>query len=627
VKRWLAQRFAYEYESRKTRPKKVFGYLVTKKLAVFFPVMLLASIPIRASAVTALGRVEVLGLLAGGAPAAEVAGRVQRDGINFRADEEFLALIGRAEAANDPGKEQLTKILSTASVVGPISPEPPKEQELLEHLAHGAELSSKIFAPDSEEYRVAEHEFREALEINPENPVLHFALGDALGHESKFDMAIAEFRTTLGTVPDLCAAHLNLGRALAGKGDLDNALTEFREAVRLDPASTGARILLAKALLEKRDAGSAVQELREGLRLQPDDASLHNTLGTVLYTSGDVNSGIAEFWHAIRLGSKDPDLYTDLAYALRRKGDLDGAIAELREAVRLDPNSFQRHYGLGMALVDKGDLPGASAEYREAIRLKPDHALSHSELGYGLKKQHDLDGAIAEYREAIRLDPKLAVAHSNLAAALYAKGQHEAGYEEVLTAHELAPNDPSISAEFQRLPERYKQRASQPAQELKPPAASLGEPETLNFLYYVDAQNGSDVPLEAETPTLGASGSALGFGGAKGYISVIGERSPVRLKAGSNWEFVIRPADPTVQLNFRFERFEAKAGSRMLSFKKKLVPSRSSDKPGLLMFNASTFGKSSLELTVPYNLAAGEYGFFVSAKGGWKMFCFGVDTH
>lgn len=594
--------------------------------ALFVSLLLLISAPVRGSVNAPLGRVTILGLLAGGAPAGEVARHVQQYGINFRPTVEFFELIRRAEAGNDPGKEQLATILSAARLVNPDVTESPKEPEILEHLAHGAELASRVLPPNPEEYRTAEREFRQALEIDPGNPLLHFALGNALSYEERFDLAIPEFRETLRVLPDLSIAHLNLGRALAAGGDPHNALAELREAVRVDPTSPSARTFLARALLGNHDSAGAINLLREGLRLQPDDPSLHNTLGTVLYESGDVNSGIAEHWQAIRLGSKDPGVHADLAYALRRKGDLDGAIAELREAVRLDPNSFRRHHSLGAALVDKGDLSGANAEYREAIRLRPDYALSHSELGYVLKKQHDLDGAINEYHEAIRLDPKLAIARSNLGAALYAKGQHDAAFEEVLIAHQLAPNEPSISDQFDRLPQRYKQRATQPAHEPKPPKAPLGEPETTNFLYYMDLQGGSLVPLEAETPTLGAKGNVLGFGGMKGYITVIGERSPVRLKVSSKCQFIIRPADATAQLNFQLERFEAKDGSRTLSWKKKLVPSSSPDKPGLLIFNSSSFGKSSLQLSVPYDLTPGEYGFFVSAKGGgWKMFCFGVD--
>jgi tetratricopeptide (TPR) repeat protein len=595
-----------------------------KKLGLFSSIMFLISVGVCASTDAPIGRVEVLGLLAGGTPAVEVERLVQQHGINFRPTEGFLRLVTRAEAESDPDKEQLAQALTATRLVNPVAEEPARESETLEHLAHGAELAWSAFPPNPERSREIEREFQQALQTNPENPFLHFALGNALIYEGKFDLAASELRETLRAMPDLSSAHTTLGRALAGKGDQAGALTELREAVRVDPTSPTARSILASALLANHDPAGATEELREGLRISPDEPALHNTLGTVLYESGNTDAAIAEFRQAIQLGSKDTQVHTDLASALRKKGDLDGAIAELREAARLAPKSFWFHYSLGLALVDRKDLAGASSEYREAIRLNPDFALSHSELGYVLKKEHDLDGAITEYREAIRLDPKLAVAHANLGAALFAKGQHDASYEEVLLAHELAPNDPTISVEFSRLPQAYKQRATQPPGELRPQAAALGEPETTNFLFYMGAQE--LVALEAETPTLGAKRGALG--GMSAYMTVIGERSPVRLKSGSTWEFVIRPANAVEQLDFKLEKFEAKGGSRTLNSRgKKLEPSSSSDKPGLLIFDSSSFGKSSIKLTVPYDLAPGEYGFFVTAKGGgWKTFCFGVDS-
>jgi Flp pilus assembly protein TadD len=594
-----------------------------KKLELIASFVVLTTIGVYCSTDTPIGRVEVVSLLAGGTPAVEVERLVQRHGINFQPTEGFLNLMARAESEMDSGKERLAQSLLTAHVVNLVPEETPHESEALEHLAHGAEVAWSTFPPNPERSREIDGEFRQALQTNPENPFLHFALGNALIYEGKFDLAASELRETLRVMPDLTAVHTTLGRALAGKGDQASALAELREAVRIDPTSPTARSVLASVLLANRDPAGATEELREGLRLRPDDPALHNTLGTVLYESGNTDAAIAEFRQAIELGSKDPQVHTDLASALRKKGDLDGAIAELREAACLAPKSFWFHYSLGLALVDRKDLAGAKTEYREAIRLRPDFALSHSELGYVLKKEHDLDGAIAEYREAIRLDPKLAVAHANLGAALFANGQHDASYEEVLVAHELAPNDPTISVEFSRLPEAYKQRATQPPGELRPPAAALGEPETADFLFYMGAQE--LVALEAETPTIGGKRGA--FGGISAYMTVIGERSPVRLKPGSKWEFVIRPASAAAQLDFRLEKFEAKGGSRTLISKKKLEPSSSSDKPGLLMFDSSSFGKSSIKLTVPYDLAPGEYGFFVTAKGdGWKMFCFGVDS-
>ena len=58
---------------------------------------------------------------------------------------------------------------------------------------------------------------------------------------------------------------------------------------------------------------------------------------------------------------------------------------------------------------------------------------------------------MAEYREAIRLAPNFAWPHANLGLALYLRGDRQTGFNEIRIAHALAPNDPQITALYQRV--------------------------------------------------------------------------------------------------------------------------------------------------------------------------------
>lgn len=577
---------------------------------------------IRGATPVPVDRVGVVALLAGGAPAGEVALLIQQRGLSFLSTPAFLNLVKRAESPHDPDAVSLLQVIAAARQVNPLAAQSSQEPQIIEHLARGAKLDWNVFPPNPQKYAAAESEMRQALQLNSRNPLLHFALGKVYWDEGKFDAAVAELRQTVLTMPTLSVAHVNLGSALAQKGDFKDAIAELQTAVQLAPDSPYARGTLAVVLAKNHEPTEAAEELRDGLRILPNNASLHNSLGTILYESGYTVGAIAEYQETIRLGSKDPRSFTDLATALHRKGDLMGEIAALQEGVRADPNSVRLHYGLAEALINRNDLSGAQMELNEVIRLRPDYAVAHSELGYVLVKQHHVDEAIGQYREAIQLDPKFATAHSNLGAAYWRKHDNKDGYKEVLIAHELAPNDPAITMQFGKLPEKWKRKATQPVQISRPARAPIGEPPKPDFIYYVDEVANSLVPLEAEIPTLG--GRAGPFR-TSAYSSVIGERSPVRFKTDSKWEFLIRPTSPTQILSFRLERFDSKGGARTVRFGSKVNITSNPAKPGLLNFKAALQG-NSFELTIPYDLIPGEYGFFVSAKGGgWGMFCFGVD--
>ena len=151
------------------------------------------------------------------------------------------------------------------------------------------------------------------------------------------------------------------------------------------------------------------------------------------------------------------------------------------------------------------------------------------------------------------------------------------------------------------------------------------EPEVPNSVYWVNPKDDSLTPLEREIPEMSASSNSL-TGEVKGQMIVQGQKSPVRLKLNQRAEFAVRPVDPSKYFGVRLERFEAKADRRILKFVKDPKPSNSPDRPGLLAFDTGHFGKSSLKLSVPYDLPPGEYGITISPHGtGSKVYCFGVD--
>ena len=116
-----------------------------------------------------LDQIQVLALLAGGVPSPRVAMLVNERGISFEPNEDYLATLKNVGAddvllrAVRAAKRTKADALS-AEVAA-------KHAQALNHLARGAELAQKKL------YAEAEQEYRAALQLEPENPDLHFALG------------------------------------------------------------------------------------------------------------------------------------------------------------------------------------------------------------------------------------------------------------------------------------------------------------------------------------------------------------------------------------------------------------------------------------------------------------------
>jgi hypothetical protein len=164
-------------------------------------------------------------------------------------------------------------------------------------------------------------------------------------------------------------------------------------------------------------------------------------------------------------------------------------------------------------------------------------------------------------------------------------------------------------------------------------AKKPGEPGSLSILYYVDS-SAQLVPLESQVVRRIAMYHALGFAGATTAYAVKGERSPVRLKAASKREFVIRlegSLDPleTVQF-YQVNGVNGSRVARIANFDVLDRPSNPKPNPTVVDFNAAKYGVSSFKLVPIQTLAAGEYCLLIKTGSNWPKtvpgFCFGIDV-
>ena len=161
------------------------------------------------------------------------------------------------------------------------------------------------------------------------------------------------------------------------------------------------------------------------------------------------------------------------------------------------------------------------------------------------------------------------------------------------------------------------------AQEAGKPA----EPEYNRIAFYLDGQ-GSLVPLERQQVNAQIKVKALGFGGAKSSARFDGAKSPVRFKADSTIQFVIRldtqGEDPSTLINLDVltptkstrEIVVAKAGPIG-------IHGESMRGATTLNINCAKYGEHSIKFATATKLPPGEY--VITSKGSREGFLFGVD--
>jgi tetratricopeptide (TPR) repeat protein len=140
---------------------------------------------------------------------------------------------------------------------------------------------------------------RQAVRIEPKNPLYHCNLGQYLYLKGAVAEAIESFRQAVLLKPDFAKARLNLAAALAQQGiELERkeawpeALTAYREALTLKTANdAGVQFRLAYVLatcpdLKYRDGAEAVKFAEQALAADRDDGDNWLTLGIARYRAG-----------------------------------------------------------------------------------------------------------------------------------------------------------------------------------------------------------------------------------------------------------------------------------------------------------------------------------------------------
>ena len=215
----------------------------------------------------------------------------------------------------------------------------------------------------------AEKEFRDAIELDPKNPVPHRRLGRLYVGNGKEAQGVAEIQRALELGPNDWRNYTELGVNDYKKGRYPQAVANFQRALQLEPDS----VLLLKNLggifhdMGRDD--DAVATLQRALEIKPS-ADTFTNLGTIVFYQGHYGQAVDAFEKAVNIGANQFDNWANLGDAYRwTPGNREKSKQPYQEAIRLvgleiakDPKSMELHADLAMYLAKSGDTERALKE-------------------------------------------------------------------------------------------------------------------------------------------------------------------------------------------------------------------------------------------------------------------------
>jgi tetratricopeptide (TPR) repeat protein len=226
-------------------------------------------------------------------------------------------------------------------------------------------VRSRTLLPRNEAITRAKAAAEKALELDPTLGEAHASLAFILyEHDWDWSGAEREFKNAIELNPNNVNTHHLYSEYLTLMGRLEESLTVIQRLVELDPLSPAMHEHLGFAYIFARRYDQAIEENRKALELDPNYAAAHAALGRAYLHKGMHEEAIAELQQAVELSGGWPKHDLAIAYAMAGKRDDAGKL--LDELVKLSKRGFVEMNGVARVYAALGDKEQAFAWLEKA---------------------------------------------------------------------------------------------------------------------------------------------------------------------------------------------------------------------------------------------------------------------
>jgi TolB-like protein/DNA-binding winged helix-turn-helix (wHTH) protein/Tfp pilus assembly protein PilF len=207
---------------------------------------------------------------------------------------------------------------------------------------------------------------RKALELDPALADVHALLGNVYQEQWQWSAAEHEYKLALELNPNSVGAQVAFAGWLLSQGRTEEAQAWCRRARELDPFSVGSSI--GWILFHSRQYNEAIRELRSAVAVHHDDASTYWFLGFALIANGQPDEAIPVLEKGVVLSNRSPGVIGVLVRAYAHAGRRAEAMRLLDELKSRQQTGYVPAAAFVNAYLGLGDNEQALAWLERAYR-------------------------------------------------------------------------------------------------------------------------------------------------------------------------------------------------------------------------------------------------------------------
>lgn len=247
----------------------------------------------------------------------------------------------------------------------------------------------------------------EAIEINPDNPALHFNTGLTLDSMNCYEGAIDAYKQALKLSPDDPEILNSLAVDYTRLGRYDLAITTFEHLQSIDPnfEPSYCNRIITYAEMDMHEKAEQMFYLAQ--QINPDCPVCFYNMGNSLFTRQMYKRAIWCWERTALLEPAHPQINYRIAQAHWANGNNQQARFYFLQELRNNPGDTDVILDFGIFLLKRGDLENAREKFNRILELDPDFAPALFYLGELALAQNDIAQAKKFYERAQRRDLQL----------------------------------------------------------------------------------------------------------------------------------------------------------------------------------------------------------------------------
>lgn len=279
-----------------------------------------------------------------------------------------------------------------------------------------------------------------ALKIKPADAQAHGNLGLAYQRMGNLELAEHHFRESLNLDADKPVVWNSLGNVLREKGQAADAIKAYESTLKVNGNYPECWSNLSKALVDLGEYERAFQAVSRALQIDPTVPDFHNQIAEVYRKSSKFDLAISAYKKSLEL---DPTLYESmlgLATVYRESENAEAALAVLNRLIERDPGHAKAYTVLGVLKEQLGEAEAAADCFKKSIELAPGVISPHWHLSQikGRKSTEEEILAMERFREMNGLSRQdKTQLYFSLGAAYDQQGQTDKAFEAWQTANQL----------------------------------------------------------------------------------------------------------------------------------------------------------------------------------------------